>query len=196
MRAQIEDGLTGRACFLTVRGIAFSLVLVVALLIQGCDQEPESGGLIHPQKIGPADECHICGMIIQRFPGPKGEVFVTGSGQALKFCSTRDLFAYLMQPEAPATVRKIYVHDMAQTNWKSPSDTMLVDARSAWYVVDHPLKGAMGPTLASFKHQADAEAFARQAGGRVLRFDQINLDVIANLDYGNSKHGANRKQDH
>ena len=41
----------------------------------------------------------------------------------------------------------------------------------------------MGPTLAAFMHEQDAQAFAKQYGGKVLRFDQITLDMVA-LDGG------------
>jgi copper chaperone NosL len=41
----------------------------------------------------------------------------------------------------------------------------------------------MGPTLATFARVEDAEAFARQHGGRVLRFEQITLEMVR-LDGG------------
>ncbi len=159
-------------------------LLLVILSTVGCDQAPENKDSHSPQAIGAKDECHVCGMIINRFPGPKGEAFVRGSTQALKFCSTRDLFAYLLQPEAAANVQEVYVHDMAGAEWKHPQDAALIDARSAWYVVNHSRRGAMGPTLASFSKQADAQAFAERYGGSLLRFEKIGLDEIANLGYG------------
>ncbi len=76
----------------------------------------------------------------------------------------------------------IYVHDMAQTTWEHPADGAFVPAQSAFYVAGHALKGAMGPTLASFKERSSAEAFAREYGGRVLRYGEITLKLLADLE--------------
>jgi len=48
-------------------------------------------------------------------------------------------------------------------------------------VAGHRLPGAMGPTLASFARRAEAEAFARAHGGRVLAYDEITLELLGNL---------------
>ncbi|WP_303900912.1 nitrous oxide reductase accessory protein NosL [Thiohalomonas denitrificans] len=158
------------------------MVALVPLLLAGCGDEAEQRAQTRePVPIEHGDECHVCGMIITNFPGPKGETFLRGSDRARKFCSTRDLFAFLLQPENATIVREIYVHDMAQTDWEHPEDTALIDARSAWYVVGHPLSGAMGPTLAPFAERADAEAFIAEHGGERLQFDEITLDVMGEL---------------
>ena len=155
------------------------LLFLAALALGGCGDGPaENPG---PVAITKHDECHVCGMIIERFPGPKGEAYTEGRDRPLKFCSTRDLFAYLLQPEAQTITRTVYVHDMAGADWTHPPDAALVDAREAWYVAGHPLRGAMGATLASFARHEDAAAFARRYGGRVLPFDEITLEVINNL---------------
>lgn len=66
----------------------------------------------------------------------------------------------------------------------------MVDARQAWYVGGQPQRGAMGPTLASFATREAADAFAARFGGRLLRYKEITLEVIAGLDYGQGSHGA------
>jgi copper chaperone NosL len=43
--------------------------------------------------------------------------------------------------------------------------------------------GSMGPTLASFARIEDAQAFVKQYGGKVLRFDEVTVDMVA-LDGG------------
>jgi copper chaperone NosL len=134
-----------------------------------------------PVEITRADDCHVCGMIIADYPGSKGQAFVQGARQPLKFCSTADMFAYLLQPEAAAVVREVYVHDMAATDWHNPAIEAFIDARTAWYVVGHSLPGAMGHTLAAFRQEAGARFFAREYGGEVLHFDEVTLDVIAGL---------------
>jgi len=149
--------------------------------LNGCEKSEQAAKPLPPVAINPGDECHVCGMTIDRFPGPKGEAYVRGASKPFKFCSTRDLFSWWLQPENKIAATSVYVHDMGKTSWKHPSDKDFVDARSAWYVIDQPLPGAMGPTLASFAHKADAEAFVHKHGGRLLRFQDITLELLADL---------------
>lgn len=164
----------------TARARIVSLLLY-AMLMAGCDRSEEVTKTLPPVAIEAGDECHVCGMIITNFPGPKGEAYLRGGRKPLKFCSTRDLFSYLLQPESQTMVTQIYVHDMAATDWEHPANTAFVDARSAWYVADQPLEGAMGPTLASFNRREDALDFIKKHGGRLLRYDDITLELLANL---------------
>jgi copper chaperone NosL len=171
-----------------LRSAMFMLsILLVSSVLTGCGKSEDDSKLLPPVSIEAGDECHVCGMIITNFPGPKGEAYERGSEVPLKFCSTRDLFSYLLQPENQARVTQVYVHDMGATDWEHPADNAFVDARSAWYVADQPLKGAMGPTLASFKTREDAQAFIEKHGGRLLRFKDITLEILATLGGGKSK---------
>ncbi len=164
------------------RRLALVTVLIVAFLLAGCDQQTGTDIVQQPPAhFQPGDECHVCGMLIARFPGPRGEAYVSRRERPLKFCSTRDLFAWLLQPETAAVVQSVYVHDMAQTDWAHPEDTRLIDARSAWYVVGSERLGAMGPTLVPFAEPAAAQAFANSYGGQLLRFDEITLQLFESL---------------
>lgn len=156
-----------------------------AILVTGCDDSSQQAAKLPAVAIESGDVCHVCGMYITPFPGPKGEAYVRGANKPFKFCSTRDLFSWLLQPENKIAATSVYVDDMGATDWKHPKDSAFVDARTAWYVVDQPLPGAMGPTLASFARQADAETFIKQHGGRLLRFQDITLELLANLKGGN-----------
>lgn len=178
-----------RATPFAARRRRFLGALLGMFLLTACDPQVDTRAPGGPRPIEAGDECHVCGMILARFPGPMGEVIADGQPRALKFCSTRDLFAYLLQPEAGAVVREVYVHDMAGARWDHPLDAPLVDARRAWYVAGHPLRGAMGPTLASFREREDAEVFARRFGGRILAFDQITLELVGHLGYGEGQAG-------
>ncbi len=159
--------------------ILFALVLLVlALLLNACQPNGEQQTQQPPVAFHEHDECHVCGMLITRYPGPKGEAYQRNSGEVLKFCSTRDLFAYLLEPGQAAQVGSVYVHDMARSEWKSPDDTHLIPAQQAWYVVGHPLRGAMGPSPASFAKREDAAAFAQQHGGKLLKYEEIDLAAL------------------
>ena len=67
---------------------------------------------------------------------------------------------------------------MGRSPWDSPNDAHLIDARSAFYVIGTGLKGAMGVVLASFADEAKAQKVAADSGGRVLRFEQIDLALL------------------
>lgn len=131
-----------------------------------------------PVNFATGDECHVCGMVITNFPGPKGEAITEKDQHVRKFCSTRDMFAWTLQPENVNRDHTLYVHDMAQTEWENPNDTALIDAREAFYVVGSGRKGAMGPTLASFANQTDADGFAAEHGGEVLAYSDITMDHL------------------
>lgn len=143
------------------------------LLLTACDQVPETKMVRQAVAIESGDECHLCGMIIGNFPGPKGELYIKTADTTKKFCSTRDMFSFLLDPEYQKQVKEIYVHDMAKTPWTSPKDSYFIDARKAWYAIGSSKKGAMGKTLASFGTQADATAFVSEFGGKVYRFEEI-----------------------
>ena len=158
--------------------IEVSLVVFVVLFLAACGDRQDTVVRHAPEAIGSEDSCHVCGMSVARFPGPKAQAFVSHREHSFKFCSTQDLFSWLLQPETAAIVQDVYVHDMGVTDWQTPADDAFVDATSAWYVSGHDQRGAMGPTLASFSERAAADAFSSRHGGRVLTFGEINLDLL------------------
>ena len=158
------------------------VLLTTILSITGCDKSQETSTIRIPESITVEDQCHICGMHITGFPGPKAQAFIRHQHTSLKFCSTADLHGWLLQPDTPAILETAYVHDMgAATSWDKPSDKHFVDVRKAWYVAGHDQRGAMGPTLASFKEKQSAETYIKQHGGRLLGFSEINMEVLLNL---------------
>lgn len=161
------------------------IILLTALIIlSGCSEQTEQQQKLHQAvAIESSDECHLCGMLISHFPGPKGELFRKGITQAdgnevKKFCSTRDMFSFYLDPENKRNVTSILVHDMSKAPWDMPSDKYFIDARKAWFVAGSSKKGAMGETLASFSQKADADAFATEFGGKVIDFSGVNYDVL------------------
>lgn len=171
------------------KGMFRSAIYLLTLLLMvsvysGCGKKEAEAERLPPVAIEKGDECHVCGMIITRFPGPKGEVYTRNASIPKKFCSTRDLFSYLLQPEVQAAVTQAYVHDMGATEWEHPSDSAFVDAREAWYAVGHPMKGAMGATLASFKEREAAQRFVDKHGGKLLGYEAITMEVLNSLDDG------------
>lgn len=157
-------------------------LIFIVLLFTACGEAPSDLKLAQQaMTIERGDECHLCGMIISGFPGPKGQLYKRGSEQNLKFCSTRDMFSYLLDPEHKHAIQTVYVHDMAVTPWDTPDDEFYIDARTAFYVVGHSQKGAMGPTLASFSDQRIANTFIQEFGGQLYQFEDIDQQLLLNM---------------
>lgn len=168
---------------------ALAAAAMFALLLAGCS-EPEQQVTEKPAAIhfDSGDECHVCGMAITRFPGPKGEAITAREQQVHKFCSTRDMFSWALQPENAKRDHTLYVHDMAQTDWEHPDDTALIDAREAYFVVGSERTGAMGPTLASFASEESAKGFANEFGGEVVGFGDVTMQhLISGMGAGMSQ---------
>lgn len=158
------------------------LGLAAAVLVAACSKPVEVSE--PPLVIRSDDVCAACGMYIGGEPGPRGEAYVDGDNEVLKFGSTRDFFAYVTQADIGSRLESAYVQDTARIDWAHPTDATdsFVDARQAYYVAWQPLSGEMGPTFASFARRRDAEAFVRSHGGAILRFGQITAALVSALD--------------
>ena len=160
------------------------LLLIVLPLgfLTGCGEDEKPDVVRQAIAIESGEECHLCGMIITNYPGPKGQLYSKGIKGNMRFCSTRDMFAFIVDPENQHNIQEAWVHDMAVSHWDHPDEETYIDAKKAFYVIGHNRKGAMGPTLASFSKRANAELFAQSEGGEVLTFDQITLDVLVGMN--------------
>jgi copper chaperone NosL len=142
-----------------------------------------------PMELSDAALCSMDGMLLADFPGPKGQILYD-QGKPEVFCDTVELLSALIAPEQQRHVAAAYTEDMAHTSWEKPKGHW-IDARTAYYVAGSRRTGSMGPTLASFANQRDAAKFARDNGGKVLRFADITPDMVA-LDGGVLKDGLER----
>lgn len=160
-----------------------ALLMFTLTLIAGCGSGET--GTRGPIDVHPEDTCAVCGMYLGDSPGPRAQAWVAGEARPLIFDSTRDFFAYALQPENQAGLQQLYVQDTAIIDWQHPTGTAasFIDARHAVYVVWQPLPGSMGPTLAPFAMRTAAEAFARAHGGAIFGFDQVTLALVAKLNY-------------
>ncbi len=64
---------------------------ILALLLGGCDDAARQNANLAPVPFQNGEECHVCGMNIGDFAGPKGEAVAPGAVR--KFCSTAELLA-------------------------------------------------------------------------------------------------------
>ncbi len=157
--------------------------LALLMLVAGCSGAPAPA---RPAvEVQPDDVCAVCGMELSASPGPRGQAWVADRARPLLFDSTRDFFAYVLQPENRSGLRELYVQDTARIDWPHPGRdaASFIDARRAVYVAWQPLPGSMGPTFAPFADRTAAGAFVRAHGGAVLTFDAITPELVATLGY-------------
>lgn len=154
-------------------------VALCALALAACTAKDTTGAV--PQEITANTHCGLDGMRLGDYPGPKAQILYA-SGDPDFFCDTVEMFSIYLQPEQQRRVKAIYVQDMNLADWRQPRGHW-IDAKTAFYVQGSVLHGSMGPTFASFAREADAQTFAREHGGRVLRFAEVTPDMAA-LDGG------------
>jgi len=154
-------------------------LLLLAPLLLGCNKGQVLDNQYKAEMIHEHDRCHLCGMVITQHPGPKGQVHLKAEKMVPKFCSSRDMFNFALQPENKRQIAYMMVHDIASTNWEQPDDGAFIDAASAFYVYGTSKKAVMGSAVAPFSTKAAAEAFAKENGGRLLTFKDITLELLA-----------------
>ncbi|MGS0828157.1 nitrous oxide reductase accessory protein NosL [Shewanella sp. 0m-8] len=154
-------------------------LLFLLPLLSACSESSADATQYTAEAIHEHDRCHLCGMMITKYPGPKGQIHLKGQTIVPKFCSTRDMFNFALQSENKRQIEALFVHDAGNTDWEKPQDSSFTDAKTAWYVYGTIKKAVMGPAVASFKHQADAVNFAKEFGGAVLPYDKIDIQLLA-----------------
>ena len=145
-------------------------------LIGGCDPGAPAKAPVAAE-IDTQSVCELDGMLLADYPGPKAQIRYADQDEPAFFCDTVELLNTLLVPEQVRKVDAAWVQDMARADWERPRGHW-IDARSAFYVLGSKRHGSMGPTIASFAVQADAEKFAGEYGGRVLPFSDIGIEMV------------------
>lgn len=156
--------------------IAIAWVLSSALvLLAACGDKQEQA--VVPLEIDPATTCDLDGMLLADYPGPKAQIHYKGAATPSFFCDTVEMFNTLLKPEQVKAIRAVLVQDMGKADWDQPRGHWF-DARTGFYVLGSKRHGSMGPTIASFVQEADAQKFAADNGGRVLRYADVTLPMV------------------
>ena len=153
-----------------------SILLLAAAAIVGCGRPDEAKPLV-ALEIDPRTTCDLDGMLLADYPGPKAQIHYVGAAEPTFFCDTVELFNTVLRPEQVRAIAGVFVQDMGKADWEQPRGHW-IDAKAGIYVLGSKRHGSMGPTIASFGGQAEAEAFAKQWGGRVLRYAEIKPEMV------------------
>ena len=152
---------------------------VCALLLGTASVAEDSLDLPKP---GPKDTCPVCGMFVVKYPEWIATVVYT-DGHAHHFDGAKDLFKYLLDLARWAPGHR--AEDIRAIGVTEYYGLDLIPAREAWYVIGSDVLGPMGHELIPLHTQADAEEFLRDhKGERILRFDDVTLDLLERLDAG------------
>jgi copper chaperone NosL len=154
---------------------SFRLVPLIAMLalLAGCSKETTQVSAREPDQ---GTACALDGMVLKDYPGPKAQIHYK-EGAPEFFCDMLELFGTLLAPEQKRPVAGVFVQDMGKTDWAQPNGHW-IDAKTAYYVVGSKKQGSMGQTFGSFSSLPDAEAFVKQEGGTIHRFEQITLHMV------------------
>jgi copper chaperone NosL len=175
------------------RVLASIAVAFLSFLLVGCDDDDQAS-VPPPQELTREVSGHYCGMIVADHPGPKAQIYLKSREDPIWFTSVRDAVVFTMLPEEPKSIVVIYVTDMSKAkNWDAPEPGTWVEVREAWYVLESSRVGGMGaPEAVPFSDKADAEAFAGQFGGTLVRFDGIPPEYALSPVETPMKHGENQ----
>lgn len=174
------------SCGKTPNAVLAALIVAIPPLIAACGDKT---GTAQPQEVTKATLCSLDGMVLMEHPGPKGQIHYD-HGPPDFFCDTKEMFAIYLKPEQRKRVVAVFTQDMGKADWNRPEGHW-IDARAAFYVFGSKRHGSMGPTVASFAREEDAQAFVKQHGGKTIRFDAVTLNMVA-LDGGvvRDEHGT------
>lgn len=194
---QADDEPRPRA--LTRRSVVGAGGVLVGAALAGCLGGSDGGGApAAPVALAGGQQCDSCGMVIEKHPGPNGQIFYeehTPEGHAdpavfdaLKGC----LFPYLFEHERRDwSASVVYVTDYSSVDYDLPehdgttyisshtdSDSF-AKARDLTYVVGSDVQGAMGPDFVPFSSEDDAQAFADEHGGDLVAYDDITPELVS-----------------
>lgn len=171
---------------------------VAALSLAGCtaitgSETPD------PVALASGQQCDNCGMVVQKHPGPNGQVFFKDESpeghenparfDALKQC----LFPYLMEREQRDwTATAVYVTDYSVVDYDVSGDGQprksyisshvqpesFAIADDLHFVVESDVQGAMGKDFVPFSERSDAESFVEEYGGRIVAYDDIDEALV------------------
>lgn len=147
------------------------------LTLGGCSRQDDAAEQVQPREISAAVSCSLDGMLLADYPGPKGQIIYKGDREVHWFCDSVELLSTLLKPEQVRPLLAAHVQDMALADWDKPVGHW-IDARRAVYVLGSKRSGSMGPTAASFADEDAAKRFALQWGGRVLRYAELQADMV------------------
>ena len=143
---------------------AFGALLPVA----GCCDDRRRAAFVPPEDV----RCGLCGMVVANYDGPKAELFLKGVERPAVFCSLRDGFAFLLQPENRRRMEAFYVQTADGAKAFQAAENLV-------FVVGSLFEGVMGAEPAALPDEKAADRFIAVQGGRRKAFADLVLEDLA-----------------
>jgi len=184
----------------------FSLIIILSLslsLAVGCTTsgsktsgqamaESSQAAVKHPMEIPENATCGKCGMYPARYPRWQSQIiFNDDTMTPFDGCKCMFNFIFAMdkfdQKHSPNDIAVAWVKDFNTGKW--------LNAEDASYVVGSNMMGPMGKELIPFADQAVAMKFQEEQGGIMMKYEDINPEVMKTLGMGGMKmeHGSKMK---
>ncbi len=133
-----------------------------------------------PVKPSPKDKCPVCGMFVAKYPDWLAEIIFKDGTYAV-FDGAKDMFKYYLNLKKYNPSKRI--EDIDSIYVKDYYNLIFMDGSKAYYVVGSDVFGPMGKELIPLEKEAEAKEFLKDHKGKsILRFKEITLEVIKNLD--------------
>lgn len=130
-----------------------------------------------PVNLNRAQMCASDAMIIVNYRGPKAQI-LWKNGTRSFYCEAREAFYESTNVLTSKQIKAFFVQDFSGVAWGSYIDKWIF-AKDAYYVIDSSQDGAMGVTYVPFSDVKFAQEFLNLHGGKLLKFEEINLDVLS-----------------
>ena len=173
-------------------GVAASLAGCLGGVLPGDDSEVPG-----PVSVAGGLDCDVCGMVIEKHPGPNGQIFYAdespeGHDNPARFDSLKQcFFPYKLEHDQMGwNIDAAYVTDYSSVEYdvstqggtttisSHPEPDAFARAKDLQYVVNSEVEGAMGPDFIPFSTQGDAESFADEYGGEVVSYGDIGEGLV------------------
>ncbi len=136
---------------------------------------------IEPEILKREHSCASDGMVIIDYKGPKAQILWKNNARTF-YCEVREAFFESLDFVKRKNILAVFVQDFSNVNWGSYID-LWIKAEDAFYVIDSKKDGAMGITYVPFSDYNKAILFVEKFEGKILKFEDIKLDVLLNSDF-------------
>lgn len=162
--------------------INYKIVVIAILILTSCTKSEVAKPF--PIELTAEHACSVCGMNSADLHGAKAQIHYS-NGSIDTFCSTNHMFSFNLQPDRPPNVTAVYVSDMGTAD-KDHSEGRWIDAESALYVYGGDVMGPHGEAFVSFSELKDAEGYVREHGGKIIKFDDVTMNMLRPNGHGHS----------
>jgi nitrous oxide reductase accessory protein NosL len=194
-RHRFEDAADGDG--VTRRRVIQTGAAITGTALAGCLGNGGGGDVPEPIALTADQQCDVCGMVIEKHPGPDGQIFFRDNApqghdnparfDALKQC----MFPYLWEKQSLGwKASAIYVTDYSSVDFNvntqggnaymssHPEKEAFAEAQDLYYVVNSDVQGAMGYDFMPFSVESDATAYAEEWGGQVVQYGDIDEALV------------------